>query len=297
MNWQQLEYFKVIAETQNYTTAADLLLVTQSALSKSISKLEEELEVHLFEKNGRNIKLTRFGSMFLKHAEAAIKEINDGIQELQNIINPMTGTVSISSLYTIGTYFIPTIMSHFLKENPNVKFEFGMNSTSNILEGLENGKFDLGFYDELENIEEYEKIESVPIKNDELVIIVPKNHKLANQSEIMLKDLKDETFALFSENIANKMCSIFRKAGIMPKTIVKPNENSMVVSGFVGAGLGISIIPNIPNLITDQVAVIRIKEPQCYRTIRMGWLKNGYITPAAEVFKDFVVATASKMKI
>jgi DNA-binding transcriptional LysR family regulator len=98
MNWQQLEYFKTVAETQNFTSAANLLSVTQPALSKAISKLEEELNVPLFEKNGRNIKLTRFGSMFLIHANAAINEISKGIQELQDIINPMAGTVSISSL-------------------------------------------------------------------------------------------------------------------------------------------------------------------------------------------------------
>jgi len=294
MNWQQLEYFKVIAETQNFTTAANLLLVTQPALSKAISKLEEELQVPLFEKSGRNIKLTRFGSMFLKHAEAAINEINEGIKELQNTMNPMTGTVSISSLYTIGTHFIPAMISDFLKENPNIKFEFGMDSTINILEGLKDGKFDLGFYDEFENIEMYEKIESVPIKNDELVVIVPKNHKLADKSEVMLKDLKDETFAFFSERIANKMCSVFRKAGIIPKTIIQPNESSMVVTGFVGAGLGISIVPDTPNLITNELSVLRIKEPHCYRTIHMGWLKNGYINPSAKIFKDFVVAAASK---
>lgn len=63
MNWQQLEYFKTIAETQNFTVAANLLSVTQPALSKAISKLEEELNVSLFEKNGRNIKLTRFGRL------------------------------------------------------------------------------------------------------------------------------------------------------------------------------------------------------------------------------------------
>ena len=138
MNWQQLEYFKTIAETENFTEAANILSVTQPALSKAISKLEEELKVPLFERNGRNIRLTRFGSMFLKHADAAIKEINDGIQELNDVINPTSGTVSISSLYTIGTHFIPAIISDFLKESPNVKFEYCMESTSNIFNFINN---------------------------------------------------------------------------------------------------------------------------------------------------------------
>lgn len=297
MNWQQLEYFKTIAETQNFTLAANLLSVTQPALSKAISKLEEELNVPLFEKSGRNIKLTRFGIMFLKHANVAIKEINDGVQELQDIINPATGTVSISSLYTIGTHFMPAIISDFLKESPNTKFEFCMETTFNILEGLRDGKFDLGFYDEFEDLEEYGEIESVPIKNDELVVIVPKNHRLADKSEICLKDLKDETFVFFSERVKSKMCSIFQDIGFTPKVSLEPAKSSMVVTGFVSAGFGISIVPDTPNLITDELVVLKIKEPYCYRTIHMGWLKNGYMTPSAKIFKDFIIKAVPKIEI
>ncbi|GEP63347.1 MULTISPECIES: LysR family transcriptional regulator [Clostridium] len=297
MNWQQLEYFKTVAETQNFTSAANLLSVTQPALSKAISKLEEELNVPLFEKNGRNIKLTRFGSMFLIHANAAINEISKGIQELQDIINPMAGTVSMSSLYTIGTHFIPSIISEFLKESPNTKFEFGIQSTFNILKGLKDGKFDFGFYDEFEDIKRYEEIESVPIKNEELVLIVPKNHHLADKTEVFLKGLKEESFVFFSEGIKGKMCSIFESIGFVPKTSIEYNESSMVVTGFVSAGLGISIVPNTPNLITEEVSVLKIKEPNCYRTVHMGWLKNGYMTPSAKIFKDFVIEASSKIDI
>lgn len=79
MNLQQLEYFKLIAETENFTAAANLASVTQPALSKAISKLEEELRVPLFERNGRSIKLTSFGKVFLRHADIALTEIEKGI--------------------------------------------------------------------------------------------------------------------------------------------------------------------------------------------------------------------------
>ncbi|EKQ58039.1 MULTISPECIES: LysR family transcriptional regulator [unclassified Clostridium] len=293
MNYQQLEYFKTVAETQNFTSAANLLSITQPALSKSISKLEEELNVPLFEKSGRNIKLTRFGSMFLKHVNVAIMEINTGIQELQNIINPISGTVSISAIYTIGTHFMPTMISEFLKESPNTKFEFCQESTPEILKGLKDGRFDLGFYDEFEDISKYEEIDSIPIKNDDLVIIAPKNHTLSNKSEVILKDLEDETFVFFSEGIKNKMCSVFNNIGFIPKVSMKPNESSMI-TGFVSAGLGISIVPDTPNLKVDNLSVLKIREPYCYRTIHMGWLKDGYMSPAAKIFKDFVKMQSQK---
>ena len=149
----------------------------------------------------------------------------------------------------------------------------------------------------LKIFEEYGEIESVPIKNDELVVIVPKNHRLADKSEIFLKDLKDETFVFFSERVKSKMCSIFESIGFTPKVSLEPAKSSMVVTGFVSAGFGIYIIPDTPNLITDELVVLKIKEPHCYRTIHMGWLKNGYMTPSAKIFKDFVIEVASKKKI
>ncbi|WP_238916878.1 LysR family transcriptional regulator [Clostridium sp. YIM B02555] len=297
MNWQQLEYFKKIAETENFTEAANLLSVTQPALSKAISKLEEELEVSLFEKNGRNIRLTRYGSMFLKHAETAISEINEGIQELKDMVNPTTGTISIASLYTIGTHFIPTIISEFLNESPNIKFEYCMESTVNILKGLENGNFDLGFYDEIEaNITNNKEVESIPIKREELVLIVPKNHHLAKNTEISLEDLKDENFVFYSERTKSKICSLFENCGFIPKVIMKPSQNSLIGTGFVSAGLGISVVPNTPNLKADGVAILKIKENHCYRTIHMGWRKNGNMSSSAEKFKEFIIEEISRMK-
>ena len=97
MNLQQLEYFKVIAETKNFTTASNILSVTQPALSKAISKLEEELEVELFQREGRNIKITEFGEVFLKYAKNALSEIEIGKFKLQDMKNNNDKIISISS--------------------------------------------------------------------------------------------------------------------------------------------------------------------------------------------------------
>jgi DNA-binding transcriptional LysR family regulator len=291
MNWQQLEYFKTIAETENFTEAAGLLSVTQPALSKAISKLEEELEVPLFEKQGRNIKLTHYGNAFLKHAETALGEISEGIQELKNMIHPNSGTVSISSLYTLGTRLIPEAVSEFLNNYPDIKFEYCMESTENILNGLSNGHFDLGLYADIDKISIRGEIESFPVKQEELVIIVPKNHPLSNKAEISLLDLKDENFVYFSEKIKTKINTFFQRFGFTPKSILNPSDNSMVVIGFVSAGLGISIVPYSCYLKTEDVSVIKAKELQCYRTIYLGWKKSVSLSPSAKLFKDFLIET------
>ncbi len=290
MNLQQLEYFRTIAQTENFTSAANLLSVSQPALSKAISKLEEELEVPLFEKSGRNIKLTRFGKMFLTHTNAALLEINKGIKELKEITNPNTGSISISSTSSIGTYFMPFIISDFLNKNPNTKFQFNHESVQNIIWDLKSGKIDLGFYECIENINIPYEIESIPIRKEEYVLIVPKNHHLSDKATISLKELENESFVAFCIDNKDKMISYSEFLGYIPKISIRPSEASML-EGLVAAGAGISIVPNTPIINTNVVSILKIEEKIKDKTIYMGWLKNAYMSPIAKIFKEFIIST------
>ncbi|MDK2585021.1 LysR family transcriptional regulator [Romboutsia sedimentorum] len=293
MNLQQLQYLKSIAETENFTLSAQLLSVTQPALSKSISKLEDELNVPLFEKNGRNIKLTNFGKIFLSHTNIALAEIEKGVRELQDITNPNTGTISISSTSTVSTFFMPFIISGFLNINPDAKFQFNHQCVRSILKDLKSRKIDLGFYDSVDSIELNDEIESISIKKEEYVLIVPKNHSLSNKPEISLRDLKHESFVASCEVNKDKMISYSKSLGYIPKISIQPSDASML-EGLVAAGVGISIVPNTPLINTNIVSIIKIKENIKDRTIYMGWLKNSYMSPVAKAFKDYVISSIYK---
>jgi DNA-binding transcriptional LysR family regulator len=295
MNWQQLEYFKAVAETENFTSAANLLSVTQPAISKAISKLEEELNVPLFEKSGRNIKVTKYGVMFLDHVNIAMAEIKEGIQKIQASFNPSTGTVSVASNYSTGAQFMPYLISDFLKLAPNTKFQFSQESALAILQSLKSGKIDLGFYDNFQVLDVSEEIESHPIRTDDLVLIVPKNHRLANHNEVFLRDLTKEKFVVVCEGIKNVMHDKFKNAGFVPSISLVQNEHSMI-NGFVAAGLGIAIVPNTSGINKNELSILKINDLSCQRTIMMGWMKNRYMTPVATAFKDFVLESVNKTK-
>ena len=288
MNLQQLEYFKIIAEVENFTTASNLLSVSQPALSKSISKLEEELEVPLFEKNGRNIRLTHFGKIFLSPTNTALLEIEKGVKELKDIINPNTGSISISSTSSIGTYFMPFIISNFLNKNPNTKFQFSHDSVKNIICNLKSKKIDLGFYECIDTINLPHEIESIPIKKEEYILIVPKNHHLAKKSEVSLKELENESFVASCLENKDKLLSYSDFFGYTPKISIRPSESSML-EGLVAAGAGISIVPNTPFINTNTVSILKIKEKIKDKTIYMGYLKNSYMSPIAKIFKDYII--------
>lgn len=291
MNLQQLEYFKVIAETENFTTASKLLLVTQPALSKSISKLEEELNVPLFEKRGRNVKLTRYGKIFLVHAERALLEIGKGIKELDEMASENIDKISISSTSRVGAYFMNFIISDFLNENPNTKFQFNQQSIMEIIDDLKNRKIDIGFYDNHTEAILDSSIECIPIKKEEYVLIVPKNHVLADRKLISLKELENESFIAFCESSKDKILSYKDMLGYTPKISIEPKGANIgsAVEGLVSAGAGISIVPNSPTINTNLLSKISIKEPIKERVIYMSFLKSEYVSPIIKLFRDYIL--------
>ena len=288
MNLQQLQYFKVIAETKNFTTASNILLVSQPALSKAISKLEEELNVPLFEREGRNIKITKYGDVFLKYAESALNDIERGREKIQDMKNNNDRVISIASTYCIGSTIIPFLISNFLNSHMQTKFNFNNESTDEILKDLKYGKIDLGFFDDIKRINDYPEIEVSLVKKEEYVLIVPKTHYLSNKEEVYLKDLKEENFIVYNARDNEKKISYAELIGYTPKISVEPTEASMLAS-LVSAGAGISVVVNTPMININKISKIRIKDDIGYKKIYMGWNKETYISKISEEFKEYVI--------
>lgn len=288
MNLQQLEYFKTICDTKNFTSASNILSVTQPALSKSISKLEEELDVTLFEREGRNIKVTKYGEEFLKYAVSALNEIERGKEKINDIKEKNKRTISIGSTYCIGATFIPYLISGFLNNNINSKFNFNTESKEEIIMGLKNQRIELGFFDNCEDINEYDEIEMSLVKKEEFVLIVPKNHHLSNREEVYLKELKDEYFIAYNEQGVDKKISYSEIIGYTPKISVQPSEGSMLAS-LVAAGAGIAIVLNTPLINSNKISVIKIRDDIGYKKIYMAWNRNTKISRNTLEFKRYVL--------
>lgn len=295
MNLQQLEYFKAIAETENFTKASKELSVTQPALSKAISKLEEELKVSLFEKKGRNIKLTEYGEVFLTYSNKALIEIENGIKTIGNMLTEKNETIFISSTPRIGGYFMHLIISDFLNEYPNVKFQFNQQSAQEVINDLSMGNIDIGFYDSKDIDENKSEIESIPVKKQDYVLIVPKKYKFASRNEISLKELKNESFIAFCENSKEKLMSYTEILGYAPKISIQPDGANIgsAVEGLVSMGAGISIVPNTPMINSNTLSIINIKEDIKERTIYMGISKKSKMSQVATKFKEYVINSAN----
>ncbi len=288
MNLQQPYYFKVIAELEHYTKASKSLLISQSSLSHSISKLEEELNVPLFYKKGRNVKLTKYGDIFLSYVSRALDEINLGKEILLNLTNPNTGTVSLSYLSPLSTQFIPSIINEFYKDinNSQIKFQLYQNPSQKIIESIKDGSVDLGFC----SIPDDPDIDYELIYTQEMVVVVSVKHPWASKQFVDLKELGSESVVTYDNQCGIRVYidKIFKSLNITPNIKFEVEYDNMII-GIVSANLGLAVMPKVFGLELHNVKVLPIINKIPSRNMYMVWLKNEYMSPATEKFKKFVI--------
>ena len=285
MEWQRLEYFQVLAKIQHMTKAAEILSISQPALSRSIASLEQEIGVPLFDRLGRSIILNKYGQLFLFRINNIMKEMEQGLEEIQYIINPEHGEVSLGFLHTLGTSTVPNIIRAFHEEYPNITFKFQQNHTHTQLKELKHGNLDLCL---LASMEHENSIEWTELWRDELFVIVQANHPLAKRKSIQLREIAHESFIGLKKGYAlrNTTDEIFDNEGLKP-IIAFEGDEVATVAGFIAAGLGYSILPYGEEM--DKMTKLRIDDASNERVIGMAVAKDRYLSPAAKLFHQFVL--------
>ena len=194
MDWHQLKFFQTLASINNFTKTADELSLSQSALSRSISRLEEELGVPLFERKSRGVVLNRYGEIFLKHVNQAMSEIAEAKQEINNMVDPFHGTIALAFIQPLGSSFIPDLIGEFQNETPEIRFQLTQDTTKIILSKIESAEIDVGFCSPQES---HENLSTFPIMNQELFLIVHKDHRLAGTEQVDLCEVANDPFIFY----------------------------------------------------------------------------------------------------
>ncbi|WP_223068743.1 LysR family transcriptional regulator [Paenibacillus caui] len=287
MEWQQLEYFQTVARLQHMTTAARALSISQPALSRSISRLEKELGVPLFERSGRSIVLSKYGHLFLLRVNRMLAEYQEGIQELDDLLHPEHGEVSLGFLHTLGVQFVPGLIRTYRKDHPAVHFQLHQNNTPNLLNQLVSGEIDMCMAAPRET---GQPLEWVELMSQELFVIVPRGHRLADSGPIHLKEIGDEPLISFKlgYGLRKIIDDLLREAGISPK-ISFEGEEVHTIAGLVAAGLGVAIIPQTKGIDPNEIAFVPVSFPSCSRTIGLAWHKERYLSRTAKQFREFVM--------
>ncbi|WP_107943735.1 LysR family transcriptional regulator [Metasolibacillus fluoroglycofenilyticus] len=288
MEIQQLYYFKIVATLQHMTQAAEKLSISQPALSKSIANIEQELGVPLFDRQGRSIFLNRYGVLFLESVDIILAEHSKVVQEFAEITKPGFGEVSFGFIHTLGMEVVPELMAQTSKKYPNMQFTLTQSASLRLLKLLEDGDIDLCLSQKIES--KLLEIDWVELWTEELFVIVPENHPLAEREFIKLIEIKDDPFISIKRgnSLRQMVDTLFQSVGTTTNTTFSAEEMH-TVAGFVGSGLGVSLIPNVKGLDQFNVKKIRVSEPACYRKIGLSWVKSRYLSPAANDFKNFLI--------
>ena len=286
MNLQQLYYFKTIAELEHYTRASHQLNISQSSLSHSINDLEKELQVSLFFRQGRNVKLTKCGELFLEYVTRSLEVLDEGKERLQDFVSADTGTITISYLSSLSR-FVPFLISRFFEDTGKLgtRFQFDQSSTHDIEAHLLAGTSDLAFTTPFDN----DDIDSVKIGSHRTVLVVPRNHPLAEQDSVDLTTIKDETFITYYPQcqIRNHINSIFEQVGITPNISFEALHDPIIL-GAVTAGLGVALMSESATTSDYNTKSLTITNDIPDRDIHVAWVKDRYMTPAVRNFLDFV---------
>lgn len=198
MNLSQLYYFQHLAEVQHYTRAAEDLFITQPALSHAIASLEDELGCSLFQKDGRNMRLTDDGALFKRYVDEGLNAIDNGVSELQSRHGMLSGSIDIGAVATVRAEFLPAAMKAYRdKFGPLVEFHVYQGDTTPLNQRLEKGVYDLVIGGPYYRPSLTTKV----LMHQELAVIAPKSHPLAKKESVTFKDLVGYDIITYRQNL------------------------------------------------------------------------------------------------
>ena len=289
MELRQLKYFVKSAEYLNFSVAAKHLYITQSTLSQQIKQLEFELGFELFLRNSRHILLTEAGEEFLPFARKTIQDAEDGVQRLYDLQNVKTGTLRVGVTYSLSTVLTEGVMS-FMKEFPGIKLEIFYKTVDELLVLLREHKVDFILsYKPLFNAPD---VESMPLFENTLALVVAKEHKLATRNKIVLQELAGIPLVLPSKGLQARMMldKLLEGRDIHLTSNLELNETNILLQ-VVATGSYATILSTSAVFGKSRFKAIQLDEPGNVMEASLLSLKGAYQKNAVKEFIKILMNT------
>lgn len=218
----------VLAETRSFTDTARRLYTTQSAVSKHIQALEQNLNTQLFVRNQNGVHLTEAGKVFVASAQEVLWKYNESISALDRLKSGVEGTLNIGYLAGASFAFLPEACNKFSDRFPNIEIQPKTMEIDGIVEGLDSETIDLGVTTEFVSFSD-SRFETVTLYEDRLSVIVPKGHRLADKASVSIRDLAGEVVLLPNATFMVREAPLISTllAPIAERVIVKENVNDI----------------------------------------------------------------------
>jgi LysR family hydrogen peroxide-inducible transcriptional activator len=269
MELDQLRYFLRVAERGNFTRAAEDLLISQPALSRSIQKLEEELGQPVLERKTRSVSLTDAGTLLQARAQQVLSILEDTKAEITD--DGKSGRIRVGAIPTIAPYFLPEILSGFSAAFPKATLIVQENTTDPLLKCCTQGEIDLAIV-ALPIPAKYLEVEV--LFEEELLLVLPPAHPLADKSKIRLSDVEPFPFVLLDEAhcLSENIVSFCRHRSFQPVAVERTSQLTMVQE-LVSLSHGVSMIPAMARRRdqSDRRVYRSLTNPKPMRTIAVVW--------------------------
>ncbi|MGQ2374628.1 LysR family transcriptional regulator [Companilactobacillus zhachilii] len=257
MNLTQLKCFAVVANQESITKAADILYISQPAVSKTIKQLEDELQVQLFDRTGRTLKLNRAGRLFSSYVNDSLKELDRGVNAVQGGVDNSEQPVSI--LMEVASPFIPSIVTNIKNKFSNVRLSLAQHTVREA---------DFKQFDFIVTSHPLKDLTNVPVLKEE--IFIGWNSKFGYSKKfINPQEIKSEKFVGLTKNnpLRNTIDHYFIKRGISLNYMYETDDPA-TIRGLIEAGIGLSFIPSITwQTIDEQIQLARLTPEPLQRTI------------------------------
>jgi DNA-binding transcriptional LysR family regulator len=290
----QIENFKIFAdlvETKSFSKAAKLNGITQSAVSQQARAMERNFKTLMIDRSQKQFNLTREGQRIYESAKEILHVYEKLESELQEMKKVISGTIRISTIYSIGLHELPPYVKRFLQAFPSVNVRIEYRRSNLVYEDILHNAVDFGL---VAFPQKQRQIEQIPFRNDRLVLITHPNHPLAKGTEVDLKTLSGHKFIGFDPDIPTRKAvdTIFRdnKLEITP---VMEFDNIETVKRAVEIDHGIAIVPQATvqqELRQGTLAIVPFKGKEFTRPLAILHRKGRVLTPAMKKFIETVSA-------
>jgi molybdate transport repressor ModE-like protein len=289
MHIETLKVFCDLAETGSFSLAASKNFITQSAVSQQIRSLEERYERELVERSKGHVRLTQAGEVLYRAGKEIVQKYREIEDSLQTLSRSVSGTVRVSTVYSVGLYELSSPLKRYLRAFPEVNVHLEYTRVNKIYEDVSRGDVDIGI---VAYPSKRPQILIVPFREDRLVLICAPQHPFAQLNRISIKKLDGEKFVGFERDIPTRRAldRIFRKRGVKVQYVMEV-DNIETIKRVVEIGSSVSIVPElsvVQEAKNETLKVLHFTDEVMMRPLGIISKRGRRFTPAVQEFIDFL---------
>src|SRR5438132_6039225 len=283
LDLRRLRFFVEVVRQGGFSQAAKVVHASQPTVSKAVKQLEDELGVPLLDRDTRRSAPTAAGAVVYKRALALLTASEDLVSELDELRGLKRGTLRVGFPRVGSSALFAPLFASFRRQYPGIDVQFAVHDSKRVEEAVRAGELDLAAL--VHPIPE--DFEWKDVRSDPLMVLMPRQHPLAEQRSVKLAKLVGSPLILFEEGFAlnDLILEAFRKKGVSPKVAARSSQVDFIFE-LVAAGSGIAFLPRVvaEQRVHRSVRLALLDEPKCKWSTALAWRRGGHLSHAAHAW-------------